>query len=104
MPMLLKSQSLSRLILMTTTSKGGYPVIEHVRQLLDGPLIWAPAVNGACVMSMRGGDFELVVGQDISIGFTSASDDKVRLYLEESLTFRNLEPAAAVAMTYGRAK
>jgi len=90
--------------LMTTTSKGGYPVIEHVRQLFDGPLVWAPAVNGACVMSMRGGDFELVVGQDISIGFTSANDDTVRLYLEESLTFRNLEPAAAVAMTYGKAK
>ena len=90
--------------LMTTTSKGGYPVIEHVRQLLDGPLIWAPAVNGACVMSMRGGDFEMVVGQDISIGFTSATDDAVRLYLEESFTFRNLEPAAAVAMTYGKSK
>ena len=84
-----------------TTTVGGYPVIEHVRALVDGPLVWAPAVDGACVMSTRGGDFELVVGQDISIGFLSATDETVRLYLEESFTFRNIEPAAAVPLVYG---
>ena len=88
---------------LMTTTVGGYPIIEHVRALLDGPLIWAPAVDGACVMSMRGGDYELIVGQDISIGYLSHSDETVRLYLEESFTFRNIEPAAAVPLVYGRA-
>jgi uncharacterized linocin/CFP29 family protein len=87
--------------LTTTTSKGGYPVMEHVRRLIDGPLIWAPGVDGACVISTRGGDYELIVGQDISIGYLGATDDVVRLYLEESFTFRNLEPGAAVPLRYG---
>jgi uncharacterized linocin/CFP29 family protein len=90
--------------LMTTTTKGGYPVMRHVQELLDGPLVWAPGIDGACVMSTRGGDYELIVGQDFSVGFLSASDDKVRLYIEESFTFRNLEPGAAVALRYGRAR
>lgn len=86
--------------LTTTTSVGGYPVLEHVRRLLDGPIVWAPAVSGAVVMSLRGGDFELSVGQDLSIGYLSHSDQVVRLYLQESFTFRALAPEAAVPLVY----
>lgn len=86
--------------LTTTTSPGGFPVIDHVRQLLDGPLVWAPAVNGAVVLSLRGGDFELTVGQDLSIGYLTHSDTAVQLYLQETLTFRALAPEAAVPLVY----
>ena len=85
---------------LTKTTKGGYPVIEHVRRLLDGPIVWAPAVDGAAVLSLRGGDFELTVGQDFSIGYLDHSATAVRLYLQESLTFRVLTPAAAVPLAY----
>lgn len=83
---------------ITETTKGGYPVIEHVKRLLDGPLVWAPAVDGAAVVSMRGDDFELTVGQDLSIGYLD--HEKVRLYFQESFTFRVLTPHAAVALVY----
>jgi uncharacterized linocin/CFP29 family protein len=85
---------------VTRTTKGGYPVIEHVRRLLDGPIVWAPAADGAIVMSMRGGDFELSVGQDFSIGYLEHSAASVRLYLQESFTFRVLAPEAAVPLRY----
>ncbi|HEX7043063.1 MAG TPA: family 1 encapsulin nanocompartment shell protein [Burkholderiales bacterium] len=85
---------------LTKTTKGGYPVIEHVRRLLDGPIVWAPAVNGAVVLSLRGGDFELAVGQDFSIGYLDHTASTVRLYLQESLTFRVLMAAAAVPLAY----
>ena len=85
---------------LTKTTKGGYPVIEHVRRLLDGPIVWAPGVDGAAVVSLRGGDTELVVGQDFSIGYLDHTADKVRLYLQESFTFRVLTPEAAVALVY----
>jgi uncharacterized linocin/CFP29 family protein len=85
---------------LTKTTKGGYPVMEHVRRLLDGPIVWAPAVDGAVVLSMRGGDFELTVGQDFSIGYLEHSATSVRLYLQESLTFRAFTPAAAVPLAY----
>lgn len=85
---------------LTKTTKGGYPVIEHVRRLLDGPIVWAPAMDGAAVVSLRGGDFELTVGQDFSIGYLEHSAGTVRLYLQESVTFRVLTPAAAVPLAY----
>jgi uncharacterized linocin/CFP29 family protein len=85
---------------LTRTTKGGFPVIEHVRKLLNGPIVWAPALKGAAVMSQRGGDFELVVGRDFSIGYLDHSASTVRLYLQESFTFRVLSPEAAVPLLY----
>ena len=85
---------------LTKTTQGGYPVIEHVRRLLDGPIVWAPAVDGAVVLSLRGGDFELTVGQDFSIGYLEHTASAVRLYLQESFTFRVLAAEAAVPLAY----
>lgn len=86
---------------LTRTASEGFPVMEHVRRLLDGPLVWAPGVDGAAVISMRGGDYELTVGQDFSIGYLDHTADAVRLYLQESFTFRVLSPEAAVPLLYG---
>lgn len=87
---------------LTKTTQGGYPVMEHVRRLLDGPIVWAPAVDGAVVLSLRGGDFELTVGQDFSIGYAEHTASAVRLYLQESFTFRVLAAEAAVPLAYAR--
>ncbi|WP_217915395.1 family 1 encapsulin nanocompartment shell protein [Miltoncostaea marina] len=83
-----------------STQHGGYPVLSHLRLIAEGPVLWAPAVEGAIVMSQRGGDFELVVGQDLSIGYLDHDATSVRLYLEESLTFRAAGPEAAIALRY----
>ncbi|MGD2141263.1 MAG: family 1 encapsulin nanocompartment shell protein [Burkholderiales bacterium] len=88
---------------LTKTTQGGYPVIEHVRRLLDGPIIWAPGIDGAAVLSQRGGDFELSVGQDFSIGYLDHSATTVQLYLQESFTFRVLSPEAGVPLAYAKA-
>jgi uncharacterized linocin/CFP29 family protein len=92
--------------LTETTTGGGYRVYDHVKRLLNGPLVWTPGIDGAIVVSMRGGDFELTVGEDFSIGYLSHTASSVRLYLQESLTFRVLTPEAAVALRYreGKAK
>lgn len=86
------------------TTQGGYPVLNHIRMILDGPIIWAPAVDGAVVLSTRGGDFELTCGQDFSIGFASHDAGGVSLYLQESFTFRVHTPEAAVALVYKKKK
>jgi uncharacterized linocin/CFP29 family protein len=86
--------------LTQATGDGGYPVLNVVRKLLDGPLIWAPAINGAIVLSTRGGDFELTIGRDLSIGYQSHNETAVRLYFIESMSFRPLMPEAAVALVY----
>ncbi len=83
---------------VTETAYGGYPVLNHVRLLLDGPIVWAPAVACAVVLSLRGGDFELTTGEDLSIGYLDHDAERVRLFLEETVTFRALTPEAAVAI------
>jgi uncharacterized linocin/CFP29 family protein len=55
---------------------------------------------GAAVLSQRGGDFELIVGQDFSIGYLEHSATMVRLYLQETFTFRVLSPEAAIPLVY----
>ena len=82
------------------TELGGYPVIQHLRLILDGQVVRAPTVDGAVVLSQRGGDFELIVGQDLSVGYGSHDADSVALYISETVTFRVIEPAAAVRLSY----
>ena len=73
-------------------------MLEHIQRLVDNEIIWAPAIAGAFVLSTRGGDFNLHVGQDVSIGYLSHSDAVIRLYLQESFTFLLLTAEAAVAL------
>jgi uncharacterized linocin/CFP29 family protein len=73
-------------------------VLEHVKRIVDGNLVWAPALEGAIVLSRRGGDFELNIGQDVSIGYLSHTDSFVRLYLQETFVFRVLTSEASVVL------
>jgi uncharacterized linocin/CFP29 family protein len=83
---------------LAETSDHGYPVLEHVKRLVKDQIIWAPAIAGAFVLTTRGGDFALHIGQDVSIGYLSHSDDSVRLYLQETFTFLLLTGEASVAL------
>jgi uncharacterized linocin/CFP29 family protein len=84
---------------LAETRDHGYPVLEHIKRIVDGHLIWAPAIEGAFVLTTRGGDFELTVGQDVSIGYLSHTESIVRLYLQETFVFRVLTSEAAVALS-----
>jgi uncharacterized linocin/CFP29 family protein len=84
--------------IIETTEHGGYPLLDHLCRILDGPVVWTPGIDGAAVLSLRGGDFVMDVGGDISMGYLSHDADNVSLYLEESLTFRVLEPDAVVVV------
>jgi uncharacterized linocin/CFP29 family protein len=83
---------------LAETSDNGYPVLEHVKEIVKDEIIWAPAIAGAFVLTARGGDFGLHIGQDVSIGYLSHTDTVVRLYLQETLTFLLLTTEAAVAL------
>jgi uncharacterized linocin/CFP29 family protein len=81
-----------------TAEHGGYPLWEHLRKILDGPIVWAPGVRGAVVLSLRGEDFLFESGQDLSLGYLGHDAQDVRLYLEESFSFRVVTPEAAVVL------
>jgi uncharacterized linocin/CFP29 family protein len=84
---------------VSETTDHGYPVIDHIRRQLSGEIIWAPAITGAILLTTRGGDFSLQLGQDASIGYLSHTDSTVELYLQETLTFLMLTGEAAVSLT-----
>ena len=86
-------------MMMAGDSKG-YPVNKRVEGLVSGGVYWSPAVSCGVLLSKRGGDFELTLGQDLSIGFHNATTKRVDLYLTESFTFRVLEPRAAVGLKW----
>ena len=79
-------------------SDEGYPVFQHLERLVDGGIIWAPAIEGGLVLTTRGGDFELDIGQDLSIGYLSHSGTGVELYFQETFTFRLLTSEASVVL------
>jgi len=85
--------------MVSETSDHGYPIRDHLARVIDGEIIWAPAIDGAFLLSGRGGDFELRLGQDLSIGYLTHDADTVRLYFQESLTFLVYTAEASVALT-----
>lgn len=87
---------------LSARTDGGYPIISHVQRLIEGDIVWAPGIDGGLVISQRGGDFELSVGQDFSIGYLEHNTERVRLYIEESFTFLILTEQAAIPLSTGK--
>jgi uncharacterized linocin/CFP29 family protein len=76
----------------------GHPLPRQIEPLLVEKIVRASGFEGGVVLSLRGGDYELTVGQDLSVGYAHHDKHEVELYLTESFTFRVLEPAAAVRL------
>ncbi|HTF52379.1 MAG TPA: family 1 encapsulin nanocompartment shell protein [Pseudonocardia sp.] len=84
------------------TTDHGYPIREHIARVIQGgDIIWAPAIDGAFLLSARGGDYELHLGQDLSIGYQSHSAHQIELYFQESFTFIVQTAEAGVPLTAG---
>lgn len=84
---------------VSVTSDYGYPIREQLDRLLDGEILWAPAIDGAFLLSTRGGDYALQLGQDASIGYLSHDAASIELYLQESMTFLVYAGEAGVALS-----
>jgi uncharacterized linocin/CFP29 family protein len=82
-----------------TAEHGGYPLLDHLSRILDGPVLWVPGVDGAVVVSLRGDDFLFESGQDLAIGYDRHDRENVYLYIEESFSFLVATPEAAVALS-----
>jgi uncharacterized linocin/CFP29 family protein len=80
------------------TGGGEYPPLRRLRSIVEGPIIHSRVLTGGLVVSMRGGDLQLVLGEDFAIGYETHDAKTVRLFVTESFTFRILDPAAVVAL------
>lgn len=84
---------------ITGGSDDGYPILNHIQRLVDKEVIWSPAINGGIVLTTRGGDFDLYLGEDLSIGYLSHTESSVKLYLQESVTAIIQTSEASVVLT-----
>jgi len=83
---------------LETAEHGGYPLMQHLQEILGGPIVWAPGVEGGVVVSLRGGDFLFDSGEDLSIGYEGHDANAVQLYLEDFFSIRVATPEAAVPL------
>jgi uncharacterized linocin/CFP29 family protein len=79
-------------------AEDGYPIRRRIEHVLESAPVWAPSLQGGVLLSLRGGDFRLTIGQDHAIGYAGHAHGRVELFLLASFTFRVLDPAAAVVL------
>jgi uncharacterized linocin/CFP29 family protein len=81
------------------TRDHGYPILEQLNRLVPDAIVWGPALRGGFLLSTRGGDYQLTIGQDISIGYLRHTDSTVDLYLQETFTFAPYTSEASVYLS-----
>ncbi len=82
------------------TTGGGIVVFDHLKKITAGPIVWAPSVSGAIVISMQGGDHHLEASEDFALGYLGHDADSVELYLTETIGFRLEGDNAAIALRH----
>ena len=80
------------------TSTQCYPLKKRIESLTGGKIVLSPQYDISMLVSSRGGDSELVIGQDFSVGYQSHTSTEVNFYITESFTFRVLTPEAIVPL------
>ena len=86
-----------------TTEHGGLLVFDHLRQILGGPIVWAPGVEGAVVVSRpRRATSTSSRARTSPSATTTTTPSRVHLYVEESFTFQVTSPEAGIALRHGK--
>ena len=77
----------------------GYPLVNKLENVIGGEIVFVPTLDKEGVLlSTRGEDFELIVGQDISIGYSKQEGDELEFFFYETFTFRVNDPGAAAKL------
>ncbi|MFW6369815.1 MAG: family 1 encapsulin nanocompartment shell protein [Bacteroidota bacterium] len=76
----------------------GYPILLQLKEILGGQVLINHSNHNSFLVSNRGGDYELVLGQDISLGYDGHDSRKIKLYFTSSFTFRVLSPEAVIVL------
>jgi uncharacterized linocin/CFP29 family protein len=80
---------------------GSHSLLQEVQTLLMGQVLATRAVNDEVLLvAQREDAFELVLGQDFSMGYQQHDQQSVGLYLMESFTFLLRDPSAAMILHF----
>lgn len=81
------------------TCAAAYPLEKRLGRIVE-KIIASPQYATNFVTSIRGGDSEITVGQDFSVGYQSHTNTEVSFYLTETFTFRVFTPEAFVQLKF----
>ena len=82
---------------LARTTPGG-TLRSIIERQIEGAVIYSEFVSDALLVSSRGGDFELTVGQDLAVGYHSHTSTEINLFITESFTFRVVAPEAVIGL------
>jgi uncharacterized linocin/CFP29 family protein len=78
----------------------GYPLLKQLKEdVLRGNVIRHHTSDHSFLISEQGGDYELTLGQDLSIGYNAQDSKTVTLFFTASYTYRTLSPEAVIVFT-----
>src|SRR5699024_3682715 len=76
-----------------------YPLRRQIKDMLKGSIILSPFISGGFLVSERGGDFRLTLGQDLSIGYHFHAKKTVEQNLPNPLLSNFFKPKLFVFFT-----
>jgi uncharacterized linocin/CFP29 family protein len=78
-----------------------FPLSEKVKNMIGGDIVRSTLEETSYLLSRRGGDFEFVVGQDLSLGYDGREGTRVKFFFAESFTFNVINPEAVIPFSHG---
>lgn len=77
------------------SSTAAYPLKKSIENLVC-KIVLSPQASANMLISTRGGDNELVIGQDFSLGYLTSTATEAVFYITETFTFKCYTPQALV--------
>lgn len=84
---------------LRATTEGGYPAARQLRHVLGGVHRAMVMQEAGAVFSMRGGDFVVTVGGDLSVGYRAHDETSIHLFCIETVTGQAVTPKAVCILT-----
>ncbi|MDR1378032.1 MAG: bacteriocin family protein [Synergistaceae bacterium] len=82
-------------------TRGDYaPFSDKVKNVTGGDIVRSNRESASYLISGRGGDFELVVGQDLSLGYDGREGTNVKFFFAESFTFNVVNSEAVIPLVF----
>jgi uncharacterized linocin/CFP29 family protein len=79
--------------LRTTGEGGNYPAAKQLNLVIKA-VHSSPVIEGAVLLSTRGGDFIITIGGDFTVGYRSHDENSVHLFCVETVAVQLLTPEA----------
>lgn len=80
--------------------QNAYPLTLLLKEIMNLEIETIDNLENSFIISTRGDDFKLILGQDLSLGYELRIENKIRLFFTETFTFHIKTPEAIVGLEF----